>query len=99
MVRQLRQQAGISQAMLAEGLGVSVGMVSKMEQGSRTVTEEMLARVRQVVGASPIDQRLDRLERRVAKLRRQTARLEGQVEVLQRFTAGGARPDPDPSIA
>src|SRR5262249_57092646 len=49
-IRAARQMLGISQTELAEAVGVGQSMISQVENGSRTATEDLLAAVARTTG-------------------------------------------------
>lgn len=54
-LRQARRTAGLSQATLAEELGVTFQQVQKYEKGSNRISAPKLVQVCKVLGCSPMD--------------------------------------------
>ncbi|MBK1725561.1 helix-turn-helix domain-containing protein [Halorhodospira neutriphila] len=52
-IRQARRQAGLTQAQLAEQLGVAQSGISRIESGERPVTVEMLQAIAEALGVEP----------------------------------------------
>ena len=52
-LRYLRRRAGLSQAALAQRVGLSANILSRYEQGHVTPSAEALERLANILGASP----------------------------------------------
>jgi transcriptional regulator with XRE-family HTH domain len=74
-IRQVRREAGVSQAALAEALGISFQQVQKYESGANRVAAGRLAG--ELLGEGPIE--ASALERR--------SKIEGARELLEAFVA------------
>jgi transcriptional regulator with XRE-family HTH domain len=54
-LRELRERAGLTQADVARALGTNQSNVSSTERGARGITARRLARISQILKASPAD--------------------------------------------
>lgn len=89
-LRELRQQAGLTQPELGERAHMAAAEISKIENGRRTPTLETLERLTRALGVAVQDVVMPapQSDAHEALLAQITMRLRGQpVEVLQRISA------------